>query len=73
MAKEEGCIKWSDIIPIIITTFSMAVAIAMGALYFHSQSPHHDAVSRKEFERLTTSVDSKFDRVLNKLDRMDRQ
>ena len=68
--QEGGYVRWREMIPILITIFSMAVAIAMGALYIHGQAPHKDAVPRKEFERFTHNVENNFNRVLDKLDKI---
>ena len=65
-----GNIKWKDLIPVLITVFSMSVAIAMGALYIHGQAPHTDAVPRAEFDRFADSIESHFDRLHTQLDRI---
>ncbi len=65
-----GFVKWRELIPILITIFSMSVAISMGAIYIHGEAPHRDAIPRTEFDRFADSVDNKLERVLNTLDRM---
>jgi len=64
--------KWKEAIPVIITVFSMTVAISMGALYIHGQSPHKDAVPRQEFNRFASSVEKHFDRLHTQLDRINK-
>ena len=66
-----GYVRWKEIIPILIAIFSMAVSISIGAMFIHGQSPHKDAVPRPEFNRFTKSVDNQFNRVLDKLDRIE--
>ena len=63
-------VKWKDNVKLIITVFSLAVAISLGAIHLHSQAPHKDAVNKREFDRLTLSVDNGFARINDKLDRL---
>ena len=70
MSEPVAYVRWREMIPILITMFSMTIAIAMGALYIHGQSPHKDAVPRAEFNRFAESVDNNFGRILDKLERI---
>ena len=63
-----GYVRWSDNVKLIITVFCITVAISLGAINLHSQAPHKDAVNKREFDRLSKTVDSGFERINDKLD-----
>jgi hypothetical protein len=67
-----GFVRWKELVPVLITMFSIVVTIAVGALYIHGQSPHKDAVPRAEFNRFADSVEDHFDRLHSQIDRLQK-
>jgi hypothetical protein len=68
MAEEgNGKIKWKDM----IAMCTISVSVCLGALTFHSQTPHEDAISNSVFSIFSKNIDHKFDSVDKKLDKLE--
>ena len=66
--KDGGKVRWRELVPVLVTIFTLTVAISWGIIYLHSQGLHQGAVSNREFDRLTQTMDRQFATINRKLD-----
>lgn len=62
-----GRIKFKDV----IWLCTISVSISLGALWIHSETPHRDAVTKREIDKFETGINSKFADINEKLNKVE--
>jgi len=66
-----GKVRWKDLITLTVMISTISVSVCLGALSFHSDTPHKDAVNKELMTVFIKNIDEKFKSVEKKLDKLE--
>ena len=73
MVYKESAVRWKEMTPLLITIFTLAVTIPLGALWLHDRQPHVGAATKSEFAYFRTDVSGDLKRIEEKIDSLKDQ
>ena len=67
----ESCVTWQGLIPVLLAMSLGLVTASAWIVQVHAEGTHNDHVTRQEYEQLIPWMMDRFDRLENKLDRLE--